>query len=179
MSGAVGADAPLPVAVVILADGAADDARPLVDTMLATARVLGAAPLVVAGPRGWAAHAGARVVHLATGASRTSALRAGMAQLGNSPARYALVWPVGAITDAARLEALLRDAARTRPAFALLEGDDPDRAPVLVGRDAWLDLMTLGEQGMAAVGARCGVHRVASRAREGAGGERADVSPAT
>jgi hypothetical protein len=30
----------------------------------------------------------------------------------------------------------------------------------MIARDAWLDLMTLGEQGMAAVAERRGVHRV-------------------
>jgi hypothetical protein len=45
-----------------------------------------------------------------------------------------------------------------------IDGDDLDRSPVLIARDAWLDLMTLGEQGMEAVAARRGITRVAAPA---------------
>ena len=47
-------------------------------------------------------------------------------------------------------------------ALAVLEGDDVEHAPLMIARDAWLDLMTLGEQGMTALAARRGLHRVAA-----------------
>jgi hypothetical protein len=102
------------------------------------------------------------VVHVAPGASPISAVRAGMAQLSNTPARYALLWPLEASSiDPDALRALVTETRRDRPPLAAMEGDDPDRAPVMIARDAWLDVMTLGQQGMAAVGVRRGLARIA------------------
>ena len=156
----------LPFAVVILAGHASGGDGDRVNEMVQAAREVGADDIVVAAPRGWRAPAHARVVHVAPvapGAPLISAVRAGMAQLSNTPARYALLWPLGApSTDVGRLRALVDDVQRERPSLAALEGDDLERGPVMIARDAWLDLMTLGETGMAAVAERRGLHRVSA-----------------
>jgi hypothetical protein len=82
--------------------------------MVQGARAAGAVAVVCAVPRGWRAPERARVVHVAPGASPSSALRAGLAQLGNSTARFVMLW-------------LLTD--RTMP-------------DVVVPRERWLELMT-------------------------------------
>jgi hypothetical protein len=117
-------------ATVILAGGAtaADAAR--ITEMVHAAREAGAAAVVVAVPRGWRAPPQARVVHLAPGASPISALRAGLAQLGNSPARFVMIWPLGA-------------------------DEMPGR---VIPRERWLDLMT-SEGAIEAVVSRLSVER--------------------
>ena len=156
------ADREFPFAVVILAGRASGGDGDRVAAMVETARTAGADAIVVAVPRGWRAPAHARVVHVAPGASPIRAVRAGMAQLSNTPAPYALVWPLDASSmDVARLRALVEAVKRERPALAALEGDDVEHGAVMIARDAWLDLMTLGEQGIAAVAERRGLHRVA------------------
>jgi hypothetical protein len=129
--------------------------------MVQAARAAGAHGIVVAVPRGWRAPAHARVVHVAPGASPISAVRAGMAQLSNTPAPYAMLWPLAAEADAQRLRALVDDVRRARPALAAFDGADLERGPVMIARDAWLELMTLGEQSIAAVAERRGLRRVA------------------
>jgi len=99
-------------------------------------------------------------VHVAPGASPISAVRAGMAQLSNTPAPYAMLWPLAAEADSQRLRALVDDVRRARPALAAFDGADLERGPVMIARDAWLELMTLGERGLAAVAERRGVRRV-------------------
>jgi hypothetical protein len=101
-------------AAVILAGGAtaADSAR--LAEMVQVARADGAVAVVCAVPRGWRAPERARVVHVAPGASPSSALRAGLAQLGNSTARFVMLWPL---------------ADRTMP-------------DMVVPRERWLELMT-------------------------------------
>jgi molybdopterin-guanine dinucleotide biosynthesis protein A len=155
------ADATLPFAVVILAGraGAGDAVR--VAEMVLIAREVGAHAIVVAVPRGWRAPPHARVVHVAPGSAPIAAVRAGMAQLSNTPARYAIIWPLDAwAVSVDRLRALVDDVQRERPMLAAIDGDDVDHAPVMIARDAWLDLMTLGEQGIEAVAARRGMRRV-------------------
>ncbi|HET7187034.1 MAG TPA: hypothetical protein VFI52_02710, partial [Gemmatimonadaceae bacterium] len=66
--------------------------------------------------------------------------------------------------DVARLSALVRGTQSEGAALALHEGDDLEHAPLMIARDAWLDLMTLGEQGLTAVAERRGLHRVAADA---------------
>jgi hypothetical protein len=160
MTGAPTADAEIVVAVVILAPRAAPSDRDLVGEMVESAHGFAAYAAVVV-PKGWRAPPRSRVVHVPPGISAIGAIRAGMAQLSNTPARYALLWPLeaGAVEDA-RLRALVAAADRERPALAALAGDDLEHAPVMIARDAWLDLMTLGEQGIGAVAARRGLHRV-------------------
>ncbi len=132
------ADQAFPFAAVILAGGAAGGDGDRVAAMVQAARAAGAHGIVVAVPRGWRAPAHARVVHVAPGASPISAVRAGMAQLSNTPAPL----------------------RRARPALAAFDGADLERGPVMIARDAWLELMTLGERGLAAVAERRGVRRV-------------------
>jgi hypothetical protein len=154
-------DAGVVIAVVILAARATSADHDRVAAMVESARHL-AAYVVVVVPKGWRAPPRSRVVHVVPGVSAIGAIRAGMAQLSNTPARYALLWPLAAGgVDVARLGALAREVAHERPALAALAGDDLEQAPVMVARDAWLDLMTLGEQGIGAVAERRGVHRVA------------------
>jgi hypothetical protein len=154
-----------PFAVVILAGRATAADREHVAAMVAAARELGSAATVVAVPRGWRAPPQSRVAHVGPGASAINAIRTGMAQLSNSPARYALLWPLAAAYRGdARLRALVDETLRERPALAALEGDDLESSPLMIVRDAWLDLMTLGEQGMSAVAARHAVRRVAADA---------------
>jgi hypothetical protein len=101
-------------ATVILAGGAtAADSQWLAE-MVQGARAAGAVAVVCAVPRGWRAPERARVVHVAPGASPSSALRAGLAQLGNSTARFVMLWPL---------------ADRTMP-------------DMVVPRERWLELMT-------------------------------------
>lgn len=155
-------DTTLPFAVVILAGRAGAGDADRIAEMVVIARDVGAQAIVVAVPRGWRAPPQARVVHVAPGSAPIAAVRAGMAQLSNTPARYALLWPLDAGTvSAGRLGALVDDVQRERPSLAALDGDDIELAPVMIARDAWLDVMTLGEQGIEAVAARRGMHRVA------------------
>jgi hypothetical protein len=158
----VPADREFPFAVVILAERASPAERERVSEMVARARDAGAHGIVVAVPRGWRAPPNSRVVHVAPGAPAISAVRAGMAQLSNTPAPYALLWPLAApVADDYWLRALVDEVERVRPSLAALAGDDAERGPVMIARDAWLELMTLGAQGIAAVAARRGLHRVA------------------
>ena len=154
------ADPGLNLAVVILAGRATPADRERVAEMVATARALGAHAIIVAVPRGWRAPAHARVVHATPGAPPIGAVRLAMAQLSNTPARYVLLWPLGSAAGADALGSLVEEVAREGPALAALDGDDLDRGPVMIARDGWLELMTLGEQGMNAVASRLGVRRV-------------------
>jgi hypothetical protein len=161
MSGAPAGGAEVVIGVVILAPRAAPSDRDLVAAMVESAHGLAAYAAVVV-PKGWRAPPRSRVVHVPPGISAIGAIRAGMAQLTNTPARYALLWPLEAgAMDGTRLRALVAAAGRERPALAALAGDDLEHGPVMIARDAWLDLMTLGEQGVGAVAARRGLHRVA------------------
>jgi hypothetical protein len=83
-----------------------------------------------------------------------------MAQLSNTSARYALLWPLESAAGADAVRALVTAVASQRPSFASLDGDDLDHDPVMLAREAWLELMTLGEQGMTAIASRLGLHRV-------------------
>jgi hypothetical protein len=153
-------DAGLDFAVVILASRASPADRERVTEMVLTARTLGGRAIVVAVPKGWRAPAHARVVHATPGAPIISSVRLAMAQLSNTPARYVILWPLESAAGADALRALVVGVARERPTLAALEGDDLDRDPVMLARAAWLELMTLGEHGMAAVASRLGLHRV-------------------
>ena len=155
----------LPFAVVILAGRASGGDRARVTEMVQTARTVGAHAIVVVVPRGWRSPPQSRVVHVAPGASAINGVRGGMAQLTNTPARHALLWPLEASSAGVdRLRTLVTEAHRQHAALSAIDGDDLDRSPVMIARDAWLDLMTLGEQGMEAVAARCGIARIAGGA---------------
>ena len=155
------ADKDASFAVVILAARATPSDRERVAEMVRVAREAGAQAIVAAVPRGWRAPTYSRVVHVAPGAPAISAIRSGMAQLSNTSVRHAMLWPLDAAeADVGRLAALVR-GTQSGAALALLEGDHVEHAPLMIARDAWLDLMTLGEQGMTALAERRGLHRVA------------------
>jgi hypothetical protein len=151
-----------PFACVVFAEQAGDAQRASVAAMVESALALGAAPVVTVLARGSDALPGARVAHVAAGAPRISAIRAGMTLLANSAVEYALLWPHGAEADLASLRALVDDARDQRATLTALAGADLDHAPVMIARDAWLELLTLGEQGLGAVAARRGERRVAN-----------------
>jgi len=120
----------------------------------------GAAPVVVAAPPG-VEIGSARVVRTRQEGTPIAAIRLGMAQLTNSVARAVLLLPHEA--EGATLVALLAllDAGkRSEAAIVAFDGVALDRSPLLVPRDAWLELVTLGEGGMDAVAARRGLTRV-------------------
>lgn len=148
-------------ATVILAGRATGADGERIEEMVRAARAAGAENIVVAVPRGWRAPPRTRVAHVAPGSPPVSALRAGMAQLSNTAAQFALLWPPGSTSpDVVRLTALLDDVKRERAALTALDGDDIEHGPVMIARDAWLELMTLGEQGITAVAERRGIRRV-------------------
>jgi hypothetical protein len=150
-----------PFAAVILAPRAAAEDAPTLARLVEVARAAGADPIVVTAPRETTLATGARGVHVPAGASDVTALRLGMAQLGNSSVPYALLLHLGTATpDVVPLLALVDVAKRDRPALTALDGDDLDRGPMLIARDAWLELMTLADQGIGAVAARRGVQLV-------------------
>lgn len=155
------ADSALDFAVVVVASRASPADRERVAEMVGIARAIGARGIVVAVPKGWRAPAHARVVHATPGAPTISGVRLAMAQLSNTSARYVLLWPLESAAGADALGALVSGVRREQPALAALEGDELDRDPVMLARGSWLELMTLGEQGMQAVADRLGVRRVA------------------
>jgi hypothetical protein len=120
----------------------------------------GASPVIIAAPP--AVEVGsARVVRTRSGGTSIAAIRLGMAQLTNTVARAVLLLPHEA--DGATLTALLAllDAGkRSEGVLAAFAGVPLDRSPLLVPRDAWLELVTLGESGVEAVAARRQVIRV-------------------
>jgi hypothetical protein len=151
-----------PFAAVILAPRATPEDGVTLTRFVEAARAAGADPVVIAGPRETTAVAGARGVHVPTGASEVTALRLGMAQLGNSSARYVLLLHIhDATPDVVSLLALVDAAKRSESAVSAFDGDDLERGPVFIARDAWLELMTLADHGIAAVAARRGLQRVA------------------
>lgn len=155
------------IAAVLMAH-AADDAVQL-QSMVDLVRALGARPVVVTMARGATAPADVRVVHMEARAASITALRMGMAQLTNTSVEYALLWtPSKATPSAARLQRLVAAIPTTAgSALMAMEGDDLDTGPLLVGRAAWLALMTVGEAGMTALAARHPVHRVPDDGRVG------------
>jgi hypothetical protein len=151
-----------PVAALVLAHDA-DSSRidPLVE-LVETARDIGASPVVVAAPSGIELSAPARVVRTRAGGSRIGAIRLGMAQLANTSARAVVLLPL--TTSAPSLVALLSllDAAKRAPdAIVAFADASLDVSPVLVPRDAWLELVTVAESGLDALAARRRVERVA------------------
>ena len=96
-----------------------------------------------------------------------TALRVGMAQLTNTTATSVLVWPLSHTgVPMLSLLALLDAAAREPGVIAVLAGATSDVAPMVVPRDAWLELVTLGEGGLSALAARRRVVEVAAPAAD-------------
>ena len=153
----------LPMAAVLLAQAMpsdADTSGACVQRAIDAARAAGAHPVVVVLRDGVAAPRDARVVRVKPGAGWISAVRSGMALLANTPARLALVWvpALDAVDADARLATLVVAARRIGASVTAVSEGELSSGPVVVARDAWLDLLTLGEHGMQAVATRRGVH---------------------
>lgn len=150
-----------PFAALVLAhDATAPDATPLAG-LARTAVDAGASPVVVAAPFDVELPSPARVVRTRAGGAGIAAIRLGMAQLTNTVARAALIVPIGAgETSLVALLALVDAAKRAEDAIVAFEDADLDASVVLVPRDGWLELVTLGERGIGAAAARRRVVRV-------------------
>ena len=143
----------------------AHDAKPTDSVRLADlARAMadaGASPVVVAVTPGVDTPADVRVVRTRPQGPPIAAIRLGMAQLANTVAQAMLLVPLGAErASLVALLALVDGAKRDLQAIIALDDAGLDTSPVLVPRDAWLELVTLGESGMNAVAARRRVLRV-------------------
>lgn len=150
-----------PFAALVLAHGATESDAPLIAELAGAAAEVGAMPVIVAAPFVCDLPAGARLVRTRPGGSTIAAIRVGMAQLTNTVARAAIVAPHAATeTSLVALLALVDAAKRSTDAIVAFEGAALDGAVLVVPRDAWLELVTLGEGGMSAVAARRRVVRV-------------------
>jgi hypothetical protein len=151
--------------LLIAHDASATDAS-LVADLARTAADSGASPVVVALAPDVAAPAGPRVVRTRAHGSAIAAVRLGMAQLTNTVARAVLLVPLRAErTSLVELLALVDAAKRDEQAMIALSNTGLDESAVLLPRDAWLELVTVGESGMDAVAARRRVVRVAAEPR--------------
>ena len=150
-----------PFAALVLAHGATESDAPSIAELAATATEVGAMPVIVAAPFDCELPAGARLVRTRSGGSAIAASRVGMAQLTNTVARAAIVAPHAATeTSLVALLALVDAARRSTDAIVAFEHATLDEGVLVVPRDAWLELVTLGESGMSAVAARRRVVRV-------------------
>jgi len=145
----------------------AHDASPSDGPRLATlARALadaGASPVIVALAPDVDAPAGTRVVRTRAHGSTIAAIRLGMAQLTNTVARAVLLAPLGAEQPSLVALLALVDAAKLDvQALVAFADASLDSSTVLLPRDAWLELVTVGESGMGAVAARRRTIRVAA-----------------
>ena len=150
-----------PIAALILGHDAAASRAAAIGALVATARDVGATPVVVAVPPGIELPAPARVVRTRGSGPQIGAIRLGMAQLANSPARAVLLLPHGDPSPSLVELLSLIDASKRAPnAIVAFAGASLDESPVLVPRDAWLELVTVAENGLDAVAARRRVERV-------------------
>ncbi|MFL5616903.1 MAG: hypothetical protein ACJ79A_00755 [Gemmatimonadaceae bacterium] len=146
--------------LLIAHDASPADAVRLADLARVVADV-GASPVVVALAPEVDALVGARVVRTRPQGSAIAAIRLGMAQLTNTVARGVLLMPLGAEwTSLVALLALVDAAKRDEQAVVAFSDASLDDSALLVPRDAWLELVTVGENGMNAVAARRRVLRV-------------------
>lgn len=149
------------LAAIVLAPSVTDGDATRVHRMVDILREAGASPIVVAQPKSVPMPIHGRLVSVKDGSTTITAIRLAMSQLANTPARAVLLWPVaGDQAQAAEIHALARAAAEGPDRMVALEDADLDRSPIVLPRDAWLELMTLGEHGMGAVGMRRGVDTV-------------------
>lgn len=123
----------------------------------------GAAPVVVALAPEIEAPPLVRVVRTRARGSPIASVRLGMAQLTNTMARAVLLVPLRAErTSLVALLSLVDAAKRDEQAIVAGSAGSLDESALVVPRDAWLDLVTLGEGGMDAVAARRKLIRVAT-----------------
>jgi len=150
-----------PIAALVLGHEADASRTAALGALMATARDVGATPVVVAVPPGIELPAPARVVRTRVSGPRIGAIRLGMAQLANTPARVVLLLPdAGPAPSLVALLSLIDASKRAPDALVAFAGASLDESPVLVPRDAWLELVTLAENGLDAVAARRHVERV-------------------
>ena len=150
-----------PIAALVLGHAADPSRAAALGALVASARDVGASPIVVAVPPGIEVPASARVARTRASGARIGAIRFGMAQLTNAPARVVLLLPeAGDAPQLVDLLALIDAAKRAPDAMVAFAGASLDESPVLVPRDAWLELVTVGENGLDAVAARRRVERV-------------------
>jgi len=148
--------------LLIAHDASATDAGLLAE-LARTIADAGASPVVVALAQDVAAPPGARVVRTRAHGSAIASVRLGMAQLTNTVARAVLLVPLRADgTSLVTLLSLVDAAKRDEQALIAFSNADLDESAVLLPRDAWLELVTVGESGMDAVAARRRVVRVSA-----------------
>ena len=149
-------------ALLIAHDASSADAERVADLVHRLADV-GASPVVVALAPDVDAPAGARVVRTRPKGSAIAAIRLGMAQLTNTVAPAVLLVPFGTeTTSLVALLALVDAAKRDEQAIVAFSNPSLDESALLLPRDAWLELVTVGESGMNAVAARRRVVRVSA-----------------
>jgi hypothetical protein len=150
-----------PFAALVLAHDAGEADGPRIAELARTAAETGATPVIVAAPFEFVLPSGARLVRTRTGGAAIAAIRVGMAQLTNTVARAAIVAHHGARDRSlTALLALVDAAKRAEDAVIAFEAASLDDGVLVVPRDAWLELVTIGEGGMNAVAARRRVVRV-------------------
>jgi hypothetical protein len=144
-----------PLAALLLAQDVTSSDSYDVEEMATVARELGASPIVVALAAGAEPPSGVRVARTKPRGATITAIRLGMAQLTNSTASVVLLWPhAGIQPPLVAMLALLDEAKRSSDAIVAFAGSPLDGSPLLIPRDAWLDLVTLGENGLDAVAAK-------------------------
>jgi len=171
------AEKKFPFAAVVLAAGAGrrfgqakvsatlPDGRRFLDVVVEHCRTAGADPVVVVVPPAVDVPSGVRVVVNANaGGEQVTSLRLGLAQLANSTAGGALIWPVDHPFALATSGLAVVDAAcRTAAPIVVPVHEGKRGHPVWFARDTWRELMTVAQGGARAVvhayGAR--VHEVA------------------
>jgi hypothetical protein len=150
-----------PFAGLVLAHDATTDDAARIAELARILRDTGAAAVVVALPPDVDVPRDVRVVRTRGEGSAIAALRLGMAQLTNTVARAVLLVPHETVERSLlALLALVDAAKRDEGAVIAFEGASLERSALLVPRDAWLELVTVGEAGMDAVAARRRVIRV-------------------
>jgi hypothetical protein len=148
-------------ALLILAPSAASSDRDTLAAMSLIGAALQASPIVVALPADVDAPPGSRVVRVKPDAAFVTAIRLGMAQLTNTTATAVLLWPHAAAAETVGSLRALIDAGAGEPGSIVAPAGRPlDAAPVLVPRDAWLELVTLGQDGLDALSTRRRIVRV-------------------
>lgn len=136
-----------PVACVVLGG---DDPSALA-AAVQRATEAGAAPVVVPLPPGRERPPGAQVVTTGAGVTTIGALRRAMAALANTPAMGLLLWEAERPGSARAARTVLEAARRTGAPIVIAEDRGRALTPTWYARDTWLELMTVGEQGLDAV----------------------------
>ena len=169
------AEKKFPFAAIVLAAGAGrrfgqpkvsatlPDGRRFLNVVVEHCRTCGADPVVVVVPSAADAPNGVRVVVNANASGeQVTSLRLGLAQLANSNAGGALVWPVDHPFALATSGLAVVDAARRTKAPIVVPVHEGTRGhPVWFARDTWRELMTVAQGGARAV-----VHAYGTRVQE-------------